>query len=56
MWKTSRGEGIALACLVIEVVTEEWYAAFYECLVERTAQLWGRAVYGERKYSAILEV
>lgn len=31
--------GNALACLVIEVVAEEWCAAFYDWLVERTAQL-----------------
>lgn len=39
----------ALTCLVIEVVAEEWCAAFCEYLVERTAN-------AERKYSAILEV
>lgn len=48
--------GIALACLVIEVVAEEWCAAFYDCLVERTTQLWEELCLLKGRYSAILEV
>lgn len=45
-----------MACRVIEIEAEEWYAALCECIVERIGTALGRAVYIERKYNAIPEV